>query len=64
VRGQFSDHPRQIAAVAAWVGFKCFLIQESWVDWPDAVHGKVGDILITRESTRTRGTVTAKRAPA
>jgi 1-aminocyclopropane-1-carboxylate deaminase len=26
----------------------CVLVQESWVDWPDAVYDKVGNILISR----------------
>jgi 1-aminocyclopropane-1-carboxylate deaminase len=30
------------------VGLKCVLIQESWVDWPDSVYDKVGNILISR----------------
>jgi 1-aminocyclopropane-1-carboxylate deaminase len=30
------------------VGLKCVLVQESWVDWPDAVYDKVGNILISR----------------
>ena len=43
-----SNHTRQVAAVAAHVGLKCVLVQESWVDWPDAVYDKVGNILISR----------------
>ena len=27
---------------------KCVLIQESWVEWPDAVYDKVGNILLSR----------------
>jgi 1-aminocyclopropane-1-carboxylate deaminase len=27
---------------------KCVLIQESWVDWPDAVYDRVGNILLSR----------------
>ena len=38
----------QVAAVAAYTGLKCVLIQESWVDWPDSVYDKVGNILISR----------------
>jgi 1-aminocyclopropane-1-carboxylate deaminase len=34
--------------VAARVGLACVLVQESWVDWPDAVYDKVGNILISR----------------
>src|SRR5262249_34670186 len=29
-------------------GLKCVLVQESWVDWPDSVYDKVGNILISR----------------
>jgi 1-aminocyclopropane-1-carboxylate deaminase len=37
-----------VAAVAARLGMKCVLIQESWVDWPDAVYDRVGNILLSR----------------
>jgi len=48
IGGVQSNHTRQVAAVAAHVGMRCVLIQESWVDWPDAVYDKVGNILISR----------------
>ncbi len=48
IGGVQSNHTRQVAAVAAYAGLKCVLIQESWVDWPDAVYDKVGNILISR----------------
>jgi 1-aminocyclopropane-1-carboxylate deaminase len=48
IGGVQSNHTRQVAAVAAHVGLKCVLIQESWVNWPDAVYDKVGNILISR----------------
>ncbi len=48
IGGVQSNHTRQVAAVAARVGMKCVLVQESWVDWPDAVYDKVGNILISR----------------
>lgn len=48
IGGVQSNHTRQVAGVAAHVGLKCVLIQESWVDWPDAVYDKVGNILISR----------------
>jgi 1-aminocyclopropane-1-carboxylate deaminase len=48
IGGVQSNHTRQVAAVAARAGLKCVLIQESWVDWPDAVYDKVGNILISR----------------
>ncbi len=43
-----SNHCRLTAAAAVSVGMKCVLIQESWVDWPDAVYDKVGNILLSR----------------
>jgi 1-aminocyclopropane-1-carboxylate deaminase len=48
IGGVQSNHTRQVAAVAAHVGLRCVLVQESWVDWPDAVYDKVGNILISR----------------
>ena len=48
IGGVQSNHTRQVAAVAAHVGMKCVLVQESWVDWPDSVYDKVGNILISR----------------
>ena len=43
-----SNHTRQVAAVAAHLGLKCVLVQEHWVDWPDAVNDRVGNILLSR----------------
>ena len=48
IGGVQSNHTRQVATVAASVGLRCVLVQESWVDWPDAVYDKVGNILISR----------------
>ena len=48
IGGVQSNHTRQVAAVAARAGLRCVLIQESWVDWPDSVYDKVGNILISR----------------
>ncbi|MFF3732729.1 1-aminocyclopropane-1-carboxylate deaminase [Streptomyces sp. NPDC002476] len=48
IGGVQSNHTRQVAAVAARTGLKCVLVQESWVDWPDTVYDKVGNILISR----------------
>jgi 1-aminocyclopropane-1-carboxylate deaminase len=48
IGGVQSNHTRQVAAVAAHLGLKCVLVQESWVDWPDSVYDKVGNILISR----------------
>jgi 1-aminocyclopropane-1-carboxylate deaminase len=48
IGGVQSNHTRQVAAVAARTGLGCVLIQESWVDWPDSVYDKVGNILLSR----------------
>jgi 1-aminocyclopropane-1-carboxylate deaminase len=48
IGGVQSNHTRQVAAVAAHLGLKAVLVQESWVDWPDAVNDKVGNILLSR----------------
>jgi 1-aminocyclopropane-1-carboxylate deaminase len=48
IGGVQSNHTRQVAAIAAHIGMKCVLIQESWVDWPDSVYDKVGNILLSR----------------
>lgn len=48
IGGVQSNHTRQVAAVAASLGMKAVLVQEKWVDWPDAVNDKVGNILLSR----------------
>jgi len=48
IGGVQSNHTRQVAAVAAKLGLKCVLVQEHWVEWPDAVYDKVGNILLSR----------------
>jgi 1-aminocyclopropane-1-carboxylate deaminase len=48
IGGVQSNHTRQVAAVAAKLGLQCVLVQEHWVDWPDAVYDKVGNILLSR----------------
>ncbi|MFD3621919.1 1-aminocyclopropane-1-carboxylate deaminase [Streptomyces sp. NPDC058676] len=48
IGGVQSNHTRQVAACAARAGLKCVLVQESWVEWPDSVYDKVGNILISR----------------
>jgi 1-aminocyclopropane-1-carboxylate deaminase len=48
IGGVQSNHTRQVAAAAARLGMRCVLIQESWVDWPDAVYDRVGNILLSR----------------
>jgi 1-aminocyclopropane-1-carboxylate deaminase len=48
IGGVQSNHTRQVAAVAARLGLTARLVQESWVDWPDAVNDRVGNILLSR----------------
>lgn len=48
IGGVQSNHTRQVAAVAARLGLRAVLVQESWVDWPDPVNDKVGNILLSR----------------
>ena len=48
IGGVQSNHTRQVAAVAAKLGLKCRLVQESWVPHEDAVYDRVGNILLTR----------------
>jgi 1-aminocyclopropane-1-carboxylate deaminase len=48
IGGVQSNHTRQVAAVAAKLGLKAVLVQEAWVDWPDSVNDRVGNILLSR----------------
>jgi 1-aminocyclopropane-1-carboxylate deaminase len=48
IGGVQSNHTRQVAAVAAKLGLKARLVQESWVNWPDSVNDRVGNILLSR----------------
>lgn len=48
IGGVQSNHTRQVAAVAAHLGLRCVLVQESWIDLPDAVYDRVGNILLSR----------------
>lgn len=48
IGGVQSNHTRAVAAVAARLGLTCVLVQESWVNWPDAVYDRVGNILLSR----------------
>ena len=48
IGGYQSNHTRQVAAVAAKLGMACVLVQEKWVDWPDVVNDRVGNILLSR----------------
>jgi 1-aminocyclopropane-1-carboxylate deaminase len=48
IGGVQSNHTRQVAAAAARTGMRCVLVQESWVDWPDVVYDRVGNIQLSR----------------
>ena len=48
IGGIQSNHTRQVAAVAAHLGLSAVLVQEHWVDWPDSLYDKVGNILLSR----------------
>jgi 1-aminocyclopropane-1-carboxylate deaminase len=48
IGGVQSNHTRQVAAAAAHAGMRCVLVQESWVDWPDVVYDRVGNIMLSR----------------
>ncbi len=48
IGGHQSNHTRQVAAVAAKIGMKARLVQENWVDWPDLLSDRVGNIQLSR----------------
>ena len=48
IGGVQSNHTRQVAAVAARLGLACVLVQEHWVEGPDVLYDKVGNILLSR----------------
>ncbi len=48
IGGVQSNHTRQVAAAAAYTGMRAVLVQESWVDWPDVVYDRVGNIQLSR----------------
>jgi 1-aminocyclopropane-1-carboxylate deaminase len=48
IGGVQSNHTRQVAAVAARTGMNCVLVQESWVDWPEVIYDRVGNIQLSR----------------
>lgn len=48
IGGYQSNHTRQVAAVAAKIGMKCVLVQENWVNWPDSLNDRVGNIMLSR----------------
>lgn len=48
IGGIQSNHTRQVAAAAARAGLGCVLVQETWVDWPDVVYDRIGNIQLSR----------------
>ncbi len=48
IGGVQSNHTRQVTGVAAHVGLKAVTVQEAWVEWPDVVYDKVGNIQLSR----------------
>ncbi|HTU55612.1 MAG TPA: 1-aminocyclopropane-1-carboxylate deaminase [Acetobacteraceae bacterium] len=43
-----SNHTRQVAAVAAALGMRAVLVQETWTEWPDEAYATTGNILLSR----------------
>ena len=48
IGGYQSNHTRQVAALAAHLGLQAVLVQERWVDWPDPLNDRVGNIMLSR----------------
>ena len=48
IGGVQSNHTRQVAAAAAAAGLKAWLVQGNWVDWPDPLYDRVGNIQLSR----------------
>jgi len=48
IGGYQSNHTRQVAALAAKLGLRAVLVQERWVDWPDPLNDRVGNIMLSR----------------
>ena len=48
IGGIQSNHTRQVTGVARHLGLGAVTVQEGWVDWPDVVYDKVGNIQLTR----------------
>ncbi len=48
IGGYQSNHTRQVAALAARLGLKAVLVQERWVDWPDPLNDRIGNIMLSR----------------
>jgi len=48
IGGIQSNHTRQVTGVAAHLGMRAVTVQEAWVDWPDVVYDRVGNIQLSR----------------
>lgn len=48
IGGIQSNHTRAVTGVAAHLGLKAVTVQEHWVNWPDVLYDKVGNIQLTR----------------
>ncbi len=48
IGGVQSNHTRAVTGVAAHLGLKAVTVQEHWVDWPDVVYDRVGNIQLSR----------------
>ncbi len=48
IGGVQSNHTRQVTGVAAKLGLKAVTVQEHWVDWPDPIYERVGNIQLSR----------------
>jgi 1-aminocyclopropane-1-carboxylate deaminase len=48
IGGVQSNHTRQVTGIAAYLGLKAVTVQEAWVNWPDVVYDKVGNIQLSR----------------
>ncbi len=48
IGGIQSNHTRAVAGVAAHLGLKAVTVQEAWVDWPDPLYARVGNLQLSR----------------
>ncbi len=48
IGGIQSNHTRAVTGVARHLGLNVVTVQEHWVDWPDMVYDKVGNLQLTR----------------
>ena len=48
IGGIQSNHTTAVTGVAAHLGMRVVTVQERWVDWPDPLYDKVGNLQLTR----------------